>query len=91
MQVGGAGFDPELYRQQVVSYNKSKVCAPRKAYIGAGDILHHPGASRPESQQIAISRMNSSHGLVQSREVAEALTDLDCMPQVEPCSGAGDR
>ena len=65
----------------MLSYNKSKVCAPRKAYIGAGDILHHPGASRPESQQVAGSRMNSSHGLVHSHEVADAPSDLECAPQ----------
>lgn len=54
VQIGGSkGFDPEIYRQQIQAYSLSKVSAPAQAYKGAGDILRHPGASRPESQQIA--------------------------------------
>ena len=56
VQTGGCkDFDPEIYRQAIRQYNSSKVSAPRAAYRGAGDILHHPGASRPESQQVDMA------------------------------------
>jgi hypothetical protein len=71
--VGGCkDFDPEIYRQQIRSYNVSKVSAPRKAYTGAGDILHHAGGSRPESQQARSARhLSEKHSdFVQEAEEA---------------------
>ena len=55
VQIGGRkDFDAEVYREQIRAYNASKVAAPKRAYKGAGDILRHPGASRPESQQVQV-------------------------------------
>lgn len=74
MQSGGRkDFDPEIYRQAIRQYNSSKVAAPRAAYRGAGDILHHPGASRPESQQLP------AHSTRAPSRVGGALHSADVM------------
>lgn len=47
MQIGAnRDFDPEVYRKQIREYQVSKVEAPRKAYMGAGNILCHPDGTR---------------------------------------------
>ena len=52
VQVGACkDFDPAIYRRQLELYATSKASAAHNAYRGAGDILHHPGASRPVSHQ----------------------------------------
>lgn len=75
MQISGyKGFDPEVYREQIRAYNVSKVAAPKRAYQGAGDILHHPGASRPESQQVYHGI--AAHSELDMPDVAHALAGM---------------
>lgn len=46
MQIGAnRDFDPEIYRKQIREYQVSKVEGPRRAYVGAGNILCHADES----------------------------------------------
>lgn len=61
MQIGAnRDFDPEIYRKQIREYQVSKVEAPRKAYMGAGNILCHPESKGFPTTAPAMSHV--SHG-----------------------------
>ena len=81
-KVGGTdkSFDPEVYRQQILAYNTGKVAALQRAYQGAGDILHHPGASRPESQQVPASHNTG----LDTTEAAAGMPHDTCLESPPP-------
>ena len=75
LQLGGSkDFDPEIYRQAIRNYNTSKVAAPRAAYRGAGDILHHPGATGPEMQQVRDEGQDAEHTYGGAGQAANVMT-----------------
>ena len=75
LQLGGRkDFDPEIYRQAIRNYNTSKVAAPRAAYRGAGDILHHPGATGPETQQGRGEGQNAEPAYGGAGQAADVMT-----------------
>lgn len=48
------GFDPDVYRQAIISNRALKNDAILRAYTGAGSILSHPGACKPGAGHAAL-------------------------------------
>eukprot|EP00892_Ulva_mutabilis_P012625 jgi/Ulvmu1/9735/UM055_0075.1 len=54
-------FDPEVYRKQIRENRVSKVEGPRRAYVGAGNILSHHEPDAALSVPAAPSHISNGH------------------------------
>lgn len=74
-------FDPEIYRKQIRENRVSKVEGPRRAYVGAGNILCHPDGSAPHSSMApppshaSLGSANCTNDVFHSAYAADASSE----------------
>lgn len=84
MQIGtNRDFDPEVYRKQIREYQVSRVEGPRRAYVGAGDILCHSETDAAPSVAPASSHASLAHsgnytgsGILEQADVVDTCNEF---------------
>lgn len=82
VQIGAnRDFDPEIYRKQIRENRVSKVEGPRRAYVGAGNILCHPDGNAPHSSMApppshaSLGSANCTNDVFHSAYAADASSE----------------